>query len=321
MKYYSLPLFFLLLVLGSCGKSKKTDASGNFESDEVIVSAEQTGRLLAFPIHEGDKISRGSVVGSIDVTAVQLQKDQVEASIQALQEKTTDPRPRVELVRKQLAVQQAQLEQQQNEKTRTEHLIKADAATQKQLDDINALIDQLKKQIAVSEQQIALDQSTISTQNRSVFSEKKPLEKSVAQIQEQISKGQIVNPVGGTVLTKYAMEGEVTSLGKPLYKIASLDTLTLRAYITGTQLAEIRLQQAVNVLVDNGSSAQKEYPGIIYWISDKAEFTPKTIQTRDERANLVYAIKIRVKNDGLLKIGMYAEVNFAQDHASAKKDQ
>jgi HlyD family secretion protein len=202
------------------------------------------------------------------------------------------------------------LTQQLNEKTRTENLIKADAATQKQLDDINALIDQLKKQIAVSEQQIALDRSNVSTQNRSVLSEKKPLEKSVAQIEELISKGQIVNPVTGTVLTKYAMEGELAAMGKPLYKIANLDTLTLRAYITGTQLAEIKLGQTVKVLVDSGAKGSREYTGTIYWVSDKSEFTPKTVQTRDERANLVYAIKISVKNDDYLKIGMYREVDF-----------
>jgi HlyD family secretion protein len=318
MKSLSLLFFLSVAALASCKEDRKTDASGNFESNEVIVSAEQTGRLLAFPIHEGDRLAKGVIAGHIDVTNVVLQKDQVEATIQALNDRTTDPQPRIELVKKQLAVQQSQLAQQLNEKTRTENLIKADAATQKQLDDINALIDQLKKQIAVSEQQIALDRSNISTQNRGVLSEKKPLEKSVAQIEELIRRGQIVNPVSGTVLTKYAMEGELAAVGKPLYKIANLDTLTLRAYITGTQLAGIKLGQTVKVLVDSGAIGSRKYPGTIYWVSDKSEFTPKTVQTRDERANLVYAIKISVKNDAYLKIGMYAEVVFDPLNGNAK---
>ncbi|HTS46180.1 MAG TPA: HlyD family efflux transporter periplasmic adaptor subunit [Puia sp.] len=301
---------FALLAL-SCNQNKiKYDASGVFESDEVIVSAEQTGKLLSFAINEGDTIPRGAIVGQIDVSNVVLQKQQVEATIQALNEKTTDPNPQVALVQRQLEVQQSELQQQLREKTRTENLIKADAATQKQLDDINSLIDQLKKQIDVSKQQIALYKSNIATQNRTVFSEKVPLQKSAAEIQDLINKGQIINPISGTVLTKYALQGEMTSTGKALYKIANLDTVTLRAYITGSQLTSIKLGQAVKVYRDDGTTNYKEYPGEIYWISDKSEFTPKTIQTKDERANLVYAIKIRVKNDGYLKLGMYGEVKF-----------
>jgi len=188
--------------------------------------------------------------------------------------------------------------------------LEADATTQKQVDDINAQVEETKRQIAVSQQQINLYNSNIATQNRSVLSEKAPLQKSIAQIEDQISKGQIVNPVKGTVLTKYAMQGEMATIGKPLYKIADIDTITLRAYITGSQLPQIKLGQQVKVLIDSGAHGYKEYPGTISWISDKSEFTPKTIQTKDERANLVYAIKIRVKNDGYLKIGMYAEVKF-----------
>jgi HlyD family secretion protein len=304
-------LFILGLAALSCNQNKyKSDASGVFESDEVIVSAEQTGRLLSFTINEGDTIKMGAAIGNIDVSNVELQKQQVQATINALKEKTTNPQPQIELVKKQLAVQESQLAQQGREKTRTENLIKADAATQKQLDDINSSIDQLEKQIAVSKQQIKLYESNIGTQNRSITSEQNPLEKSVAQIQDQINKGTIINPLTGTVLTKYALQGEMTSVGKALYKIANLDTLTLRAYITGNQLTNIKLGQPVKVLRDDGAKNFKEYPGEIYWISDKSEFTPKTIQTKDERANLVYAIKIRVKNDGLLKLGMYGEVNF-----------
>lgn len=299
----------VLLAVSSCNQHKlDTDASGVFESDEVVVSAEANGKILSFPVKEGDTLSRGAIVGNIDVTNILLQQQQVKATINALGEKTTNPHPQLELVKKQLAVQQSQLAQQLREKTRTENLLKADAATQKQLDDINSSIDQLQKQIAVSQQQIALDNSNIATQNRTVFSEKDPLEKSVAQIQDQINKGQIVNPIKGTVLVKYALEGEMTTTGKAIYKIANLDTVTLRAYITGSQLTSVRLGQTVKVYSDQGNKDYKEYTGQVSWVSDKSEFTPKTIQTRDERANLVYAVKIRVKNDGFLKLGMYGEV-------------
>jgi len=302
-------IFWAAIIASSCNRNQlKTDASGVFESDEVIVSAEQSGKILSFPVKEGDSLHKGAVVGNIDMSNVMLQKQQVQATIQALHEKTTNPLPQVALVKKQLAVQQSQLAQQLREKTRTENLLKADAATQKQLDDITAMIDQLQKQIAVSEQQIALDNSNIATQNRTVFSEKNPLEKSVAQIQDQINKGQIVNPLTGTVLTRYALEGEMTVTGKALYKIANLDTLTLRAYITGAQLTGVKLGQTVKVYTDLGEKNYKEYTGQVSWISDKSEFTPKTIQTKDERANLVYAVKIRVKNDGYIKLGMYGEV-------------
>jgi HlyD family secretion protein len=311
MKKIAAVVYIFALLVSSCNQHKLvTDASGVFESDEVIVSAEQSGKLLSFPIKEGDTLRKGAVAGQIDMSNTILQKQQVQASIQALRQKTTNPLPQTELVKKQLAVQQSQLAQQLRERTRTENLLKADAATQKQLDDINAAIDQLQRQIAVSQQQIALDNSNIATQNRTIFSEKDPLEKSVDQIQDQINKGQVVNPLSGTILTKYALEGEMTVTGKALYKIANLDTLTLRAYVTGSQLTAVKLGQPVKVYTDEGVKNYKEYAGQVSWISDKSEFTPKTIQTKDERANLVYAVKIRVKNDGYLKLGMYGEVKF-----------
>ncbi len=316
MKKLPAILLVLAALASSCNQNKiKTDASGVFESDEVIVSAQQNGQILSFPIKEGDAIRKGAIIGNIDMSNSVIQKQQVQATIQALSEKTTNPLPQIELVEKQVAVQRSQLAQQERERTRTENLLKADAATQKQLDDINAAIDQLKKQIAVNEQQIALDKSNIATQNSSVLSEKAPLEKSAAQIQDEINKGKIVNPISGTVLTKYALEGEMTTTGKALYKIADLDTLTLRAYVTGSQLTAIKLGQRVKVYTDDGTKNYKEYPGKVSWISDKSEFTPKTIQTKDERANLVYAVKIRVKNNGYLKLGMYGEVKFKDDNA------
>ena len=309
MKYNIIPGIAFVMMINACGNGKNDyDASGNFEADEVIVSAEQTGEIQSFPVKEGDKLTAGQSVGQIDVTIPTLQREQVQASINALKEKTHDPVPQTELVRRQLLVQEAQLQQQYRERTRTENLVKSDAATQKQLDDINALIVQLERQLSVTRQQLQLNNSNTSTQNRTILSEKAPLEKSLAQYAEQIRKGQIINPVSGVVLLKYALQGEMATIGKPLYKIANIDTLYLKAYVTGVTLPQIKLGQQVQARIDQGEKNYKSYPGEITWISDKSEFTPKTIQTKNERANLVYAIKVRVKNDGYLKIGMYGEM-------------
>jgi len=274
------------------------------------VSSELNGRLILFKVEEGDSIPKGSIIGKIDAENLSLQKQQVEASINALHDKTADARPQVKLLQDQLSVQQSQLANLLHERTRIENLLKQDAATGKQLDDINAQIDVVKKQMSVTQQQIDVQKNNIATQNRSVLSEGKPLQKRVEQLQDQLDRSNIVNPVSGTVITKYAEAGEVTSAGKALYKIADLSYITLRAYVTGVQLPQIKLGQEVKVMIDNGPRKYKEYPGTITWISDKAEFTPKTIQTKEERANLVYAIKIKLKNDGYLKIGMYGEVKF-----------
>lgn len=299
------------VIVTACNRNTpKFDASGTFEVDEVIVSAEQNGKLLSFNVAEGQAISAQQVVGIIDAENLSLQKEQIQASIEALHDKTADVRPQVKLLQEQLDVQQSQLNNMLHERTRIENLLKQDAATGKQLDDMNSQIEVLQRQMDVTRQQMNVQMTNTSTQNRTVLSEKKPLEKRVAQLSDQINKAQIINPVGGTVITKYAEPGEVTSAGKALYKIANLDTLTLRAYITGTQLPQIKLNQTVKVMIDSSANAYREYPGIITWVSDKAEFTPKTIQTKEERANLVYAIKVRVKNDGYLKIGMYGEVMF-----------
>lgn len=301
----------MAVLFAACnGNTPKFDASGTFEVDEVIVSAEQTGKILSFNVFEGQTIPKDHVVGSIDAENLELQKEQILASIEALHEKTTNVLPQIKLLNEQLSVQQAQLANLLHERTRIENLLKQDAATRKQLDDINSQIDVLQRQMEVTKQQINVQRTTTRTQNRSVLSEKKPLQKQVARVREQLSKANIVNPVSGTVITKYAEAGEITSAGKALYKIANLDTLILRAYITGNQLPQIKLNQQVKVLIDSGAKAYREYPGVITWVSDKAEFTPKTIQTKEERANLVYAVKVRVKNDGYLKIGMYGEVMF-----------
>ena len=309
MKKIITGIVFIAVLLTACNGNKVTyDASGTFEVDEVIVSAELTGKLLSFDVREGDSIPKDKVVGTIDAENLSLQKDQVQASIQALREKTSDLAPQVKLLQDQLIVQQSQLDRLLREKQRTENLLKQDAATGKQLDDLNAEIDVVKKQMSVTQQQINVQRSNVGTQNRSILSEGKPLEKRVAQLDDQLKRAGIANPINGTVITKYAEAGEMTAAGKALYKIADLSTMTLRAYITGTQLSQVKLNQPVKVLIDNGADSYREYPGVITWISDKAEFTPKTIQTKEERANLVYAVKVRVKNDGFIKIGMYGEV-------------
>jgi HlyD family secretion protein len=301
------------LLIISCNRSESNfDASGTFEADETIVSSEMPGKILSFNVEEGMRLPKDSIVGSVDATNIDLQQQQVEASIHALNEKTANVNPQVELLQNQLAVQQSQLDNLLHERTRIENLLKSDAATPKQLDDINSQIDVVKKSMAVTQQQINVKKNDIATQNRSILSEAEPLKKRVAQLEDQQQRANIVNPVTGTVITKYAEAGEITSSGKALYKIADLSELNLRAYVTGVQLPAIKLGQQVKVMIDQGEKKYKEYTGNIIWISDKAEFTPKTIQTKEERANLVYAIKVKVKNDGFLKIGMYGEVKLSQ---------
>jgi len=297
-----------LLIIGCNRSESEFDASGTFEADETIVSSEMPGKILSFSVEEGMQIPKDSIVGAVDATNIDLQQQQVEASIHALNEKTANANPQIELLQNQLAVQQSQLDNLLHERTRIENLLKSDAATPKQLDDINSQIDVVKKNMAVTQQQINVKKNDIATQNRSILSEAEPLRKRVAQLEDQQQRANIVNPVSGTVITKYAEAGEITSSGKALYKIADLSELNLRAYVTGVQLPTIKLGQQVKVMIDQGEKKYKEYSGTIIWISDKAEFTPKTIQTKEERANLVYAIKVKVKNDGFLKIGMYGEV-------------
>ena len=302
---------FMAVAITACNRNKNNfDASGTFEADEVIASASSSGKILTLNIDEGSVIAKDSIVGLIDPTDLSLQKQQVQASIQALNEKTMDVTPQVKMLQGQLEVQQAQLNDLFHERTRIENLLKEDAATRKQLDDLNFQIETIKKQMDVTRQQINVQKNNTATQNRSILSEGKPLEKKAEQLQQQLDKTNIRNPITGTVITKYAEAGEITSNGKPLYKIADLSTLNLRAYVTGEQLPQIKLGQSVTVLIDSGANHYRKLPGTITWISDKAEFTPKTIQTKDERANLVYAMKVKVKNDGFLKIGMYGEVRF-----------
>lgn len=310
MRNIFISMLATVFITACSSNGNKFDASGTFEATEVIVSSELSGKILSLTVNEGDTVSANRVVGTVDAEGIELQKEQVEASISSLSDKTADVGPQVTLLQNQLAVQQSQLNNLLHEKQRIENLIKQDAATGKQLDDMNAQIDVVRKQMVVTQQQINVQRNNTSTQNKSILSESKPLQKRVEQLKDQLKRADIVNPINGTVLTKYAEAGELTSTGKALYKIADLGEMKLRAYVTGDQLSQIKLGQQVKVLVDEGKDKYKELTGTISWISDKAEFTPKTIQTKEERANLVYATKINVKNDGYLKIGMYGEVLF-----------
>jgi HlyD family secretion protein len=284
------------LLTACSGDNNEADASGTFEAIETIVSAEATGTIRAFSIEEGQALQPGQLIGYIDSTQLYLKKEQLMAQITAVLGK----RPNIGA---QTAALEEQLRQAEREQKRVQNLVNADAATKKQLDDANAQVAVLKKQIAAQE-------SSLTTTSSGLTAETLPLYVQIRQLNDQLHKCRIVNPVKGTVLVKYAEANEMTATGKPLYKVADLDMLQLRAYVTGDQFAAIRLNQTVKVLVDGADGNYKQLQGTVTWISDKAEFTPKTIQTKDERANLVYAIKVRVKNDGTLKIGMYGEIKF-----------
>ena len=321
MKKYILPL--LVLTIFSCKRADQDyDASGTFEADEIIVTAEATGKILELNLNEGDVLTANQNVGLIDGKGVELQKEQVLASINAIDEKTNSANPQIQVLQSQMnaqkgniAVLQEQLSTAIRERNRVSNLVKSDAATKKQLDDANSQVAVVQKQISVANaqlqtlnQQISSTKEQVSIQNRAILSEKNPTEKKVLQIDEQLKHNVISSPIKGIVLTKYMNKDEFATIGKPIYKMANLDEMTLRAYITGDQLAKVKVGQNVKILVDGGNGETKEMNGKIYWISQKSEFTPKTIQTKDERANLVYATKIHVKNDGFLKIGMYGEV-------------
>lgn len=323
MKISVSKFILLLIVLVSCnGNGSNFDATGVFESEEIIVSAEASGKIVEFIVKEGMELQKDSIVGKIDPIQYELQAEQLNASIASIQSKTTSAEPQVKILESQELLQQEQLKAIQiqlntaiAERNRTEKLVKADAASGKQLDDLNAQVDLLKQQlktaesqITVTRQQIASQKQLVAIQNRGITSEKEPLEKRKEMAEDYLNKSRIINPVNGTVLTMYMHEGEVVSPGKALYKIADLREMTLRAYVSGGQLSKIKLNQDVTVKVDYGEKETKDYTGKITWISDKAEFTPKTIQTKEERSNLVYAVKIKVVNDGYLKLGMYGEV-------------
>ncbi len=286
----------LILFATACKNETTFDASGSFEAVEVIISAEANGVLESFNIEEGQVLQVGQPIGYVDSTQLYLKKKQLETQIVALLAK----KPNIPV---QLSALQEQLKTAEVEKQRIMNLLKSEAATTKQLDDVNAQIEIIKKQIDAHKSTLVISSEGI---NKDIL----PLQVQVEQLNDQLQKCKIINPINGTVLTKYAEQNEMALTGKALYKIADLSTIILRVYISSNQLAQVKLNQKVKVHTDDGSGGMKEDEGTITWISDKAEFTPKTIQTKEERANMVYAVKIKMPNDGKYKIGMYGEVRF-----------
>ncbi|MFT6865979.1 MAG: HlyD family secretion protein [Cyclobacteriaceae bacterium] len=293
-------LYLLLIIstlLSACGETTNSyDATGSFEADETIISAEASGTLLTFIAEEGQQIKKGVLVGTIDTTQLYLSKKQLNAQIAAVLSRKPN-------ISAQLSALNEQLKSAEKEQVRISNLLKADAATPKQLDDVDA-------QIAIVKANIRATNSTLNTNTESLNQEIGPIKVQIEQINDQIKKSLLINQVAGTILMTYVEPFEQVARGTPLYKIADLTNMTLKVYITGNQLPQIKLNQELKVYTDDGNDGYKETQGTIYWISDKAEFTPKTVQTKDERANKVYAIKVRVKNEGDYKIGMYGEVNF-----------
>ena len=284
----------LTMLAVSCGPKIQYDAQGTFEATEVVVSSEATGRILRFNVEEGMPVTNGATVGEIDSLQLHLQRKQPEAQLSALIGSRPDIKAQAASLREQIA-------KQQTERNRVKNMLRDGAATQKQLDDIEA-------QIRVLESQLTATLSTLGKNTAAIDDNAAALEAQIAAIDDRIAKSRITSPVGGTVLVKYAEAGEFASVGKPLMKIADLDNIYLRAYFTSDQLGQLRLGDKVSVTADFGGDERYDYEGHITWISPESEFTPKTIQTKDSRANLVYAVKIAVKNDGRLKIGFAGEV-------------
>ena len=290
-------LLFFILFFSCKSKDNNFDASGYFEAVETIVSAQANGQILSLNVNEGQELAVGQQVGQIDSTQIYLTLQQVQSQRGAVLSRKPD-------IGSQTAVLKEQITTAKRELARIERLAAGNAATQKQVDDAHSAVSVLQRQLDAQ-------QTSLSNTSSSINKEGNPLEVQMSLLKDQLNKTHIINPVNGTVLVKYVEQNEMASMGKPLYKIADLSEIILRAYITNAQLANLKLGQKVTVLVDKGKDKNAEYHGNIEWISSKAEFTPKTIQTKDERSNEVYAIKIRVKNDGFLKIGMYGDVSFS----------
>ena len=285
---------FSVLLLAACSRGGDFDATGTFEATEVTVSAEAAGRILYFSAEEGSVLAAGEQVGAIDTVQLWLQKMQLERSVASVRSSRPD-------VGKQVASLREQIAKQQTERRRVQNLLRDGAATTKQLDDIEAGLKVLERQLEAS-------LSTLRNNVASIDENSSAIELQVAQLNDRLEKCRIVSPISGTVLAKYAEAGELASVGRPLMKVADLEHIYLRAYFTSDQLADLKLGQEVTVTADFGGEQQFDYRGRVTWIASESEFTPKTIQTRNTRANLVYAVKIAVKNDGRLKIGMYGEV-------------
>lgn len=295
MKKYSIILLAICLVACS-SKEKEFDATGTFEATEVTVSAEQSGTLLRFALEEGDNVEAGSEVGLTDTTQIWLKLRQADATKTVYQSQKPD-------LEKQIAATRQQLENAQSEKKRYQELVSDGAAPSKMLDDAT-------NQVKVLQRQLDALVSTLNTQLSTLNSQLSTVDVQKNQLCDQLRKCHIVAPISGTVLEKYAEQGEFAAMGKSLFKMGDTRNMYLRAYVTSGQLEQVRVGQKVKVFADFGDKKRKEYDGTVSWISSRSEFTPKTILTDDERADLVYAVKIAVKNDGAIKIGMYGEVKF-----------
>ncbi len=292
-----IPFLISIALLTSCNRGEgDLDATGTFEATEIVVSAEANGKIMELNVEEGDRLDAGAIVGYIDSIQLYLKKKQLTAGLRSVDILKPD-------IRKQIAALEQQIATAQTEQQRMENLVKANAGNQKQVDDIVNSIKLLQKQLDAQ-------YSTLYKTSGGADAEAESILYQIMQLDDQLQKSRIVNPHTGTVLVKYTEPGEVTAAGKPLYKIADVDLLYLRAYITADQLSLLKLGQTVRVFADYGDTEQREYSGTITWISDKAEFTPKGILTKEERANLVFAIKVAVRNDGYLKIGQYGEIRF-----------
>ena len=278
-----------------CAEESGYDACGTFEATEILVASQGTGQILSFDVSEGDIVEAGTAIGTVDTVQLHLQKKQLEAQVNSVLSSRPDIESQVSAIRSQIA-------NLKSEKTRTEKLISKSAAPAKQLDDINA-------QLEVLEDQLESQLTALGKSSSSIGFNAAALQAQIEQIEDRIEKCRIVSPAKGTVIAKYANEGELVNVGTPLMKVANLDEVYLRAYFTSDQLADIKVGDEVDVTADFGGDQQYPYEGKITWISSESEFTPKAIQTRNTRANLVYAVKIAVPNDGRIKLGMYGECN------------
>lgn len=309
-EYYSLlHLSILTLFMVSCSnQEKECDATGTFEATEVTVSAKSTGELKTFDITEGQLVESGVVVGQIDAYQLQMTAQQLEAQKRqlAMSRNATDSR-RLDL-EKQLSSINQQISNTQRERQRFSELVRDGAVPRKQLDDINNQIKVLERQRDATRDQIRSNNTSLSEQSKGISAQIDGIDAQRKQIADQIANAEVKAPLSGTVLEKYVERGEFVATGKPLFKIADTQNMYLRAYVTSSQLKDIKVGQKVKVFADYGGGQKKEYDGTISWISSRSEFTPKTILTDDERADLVYAVKIAIKNDGYVKIGMYGEV-------------
>ena len=283
-----------VLALASCRNSEKYDATGLFEATTVTVSAETSGKLVLFAVDEGDSLIAGRQVGLVDTTLLVLQRKQLHSQQLSTEKSSPD-------IAAQAAALRSQIAHQQNECDRIARLLANGAATQKQSDDANAGLRTLRGQLEGL-------LSTLDKNRSSITESASALQYQKEQVEEQIRKSRIIAPITGTVLQKYAEQGEYATPGRPLFKMANLNDIYLRCYFTASQLAHIRIGQEVTVIADFGGNEQYEYAGKIIWIAQESEFTPKSIQTQDSRSNLVYAVKVAVKNDGRLKLGQYGEV-------------